>query len=142
MINYFIKKWDKNKDKLENYFRTHNQEEYSSYEAIFKNIIKYVFNDEEYLYKKFNYEEVTVIDYGDYQGTQILVFCKDTYQPDLSETYYTHVYYGSCSGCDTLLAIMNYDWDKKPTDEQVKDYMTLALHMVQHIKRFEEDDYE
>ena len=141
MINYFIKKWDKNKDKLENYFRTHNQEEYGSYSSILENIIKYVFNDGDD-YTEFNYKDVEVIDYGDYQGTQILVFCKDTYQPDLGETYYTHVYYGSCSGCDTLLAIMNYDWDKKPTDEQVEDYMTLALHMVQHIKRFEEDDYE
>jgi hypothetical protein len=46
----------------------------------------------------------------------------------------TDTYYGSCSGCDTLQAISSYD-DDLPNDEQVRDYMMLALHLVQKIKR-------
>ena len=42
--------------------------------------------------------------------------------------------YGSCSGCDTLEGIRHYN-DDKPTEEQVRDYMTLALHIVQGMKR-------
>lgn len=42
-------------------------------------------------------------------------------------------YYGSCSGCDTLLSISQYDWGL-PTDEKVEEYMTLCLHLVQRMK--------
>lgn len=56
------------------------------------------------------------------------------YQPN--DYYFVKVGYGSCSGCDTLEGIRNYE-DGNPTEEQVKDYMTLALHVVQGLKRME-----
>jgi len=46
--------------------------------------------------------------------------------------------YGSCSGCDTLQAIQGYS-DESPSDEQVKDYMELALHIVQGLKKMEDE---
>ena len=52
------------------------------------------------------------------------------YQP--RDYWYVMVYYGSCSGCDTLQAICGYT--DKVTDSQVADYMTLALHILQGIK--------
>ena len=40
--------------------------------------------------------------------------------------------YGSCSGCDTLLSISGYDTEF-PSEEQVNEYMTLSLHLVQRM---------
>ena len=78
------------------------------------------------------------IDHGDYQGTLVYVIADDGYQPD---TYwYVKVGYGSCSGCDTLEAICSFvDCDDKPTSQQVDDYMTLALHIVQGLKKMDSD---
>ena len=41
----------------------------------------------------------------------------------------TYVDYGSCSGCDTLQSIQSFSGDK-PTDSQLKDYMTLCKDLV------------
>jgi len=45
----------------------------------------------------------------------------------------TDTYYGSCSGCDTLQAISDYD-DGRPSELQLKEYMALALHLVQKMR--------
>lgn len=74
---------------------------------------------------------MTVIDNGDYQGTQIFLIPMETYQPSVEDYVYTNTYYGSCSGCDTLQAIQSYDYNELPNEEQIKDYMTLALHLLQ-----------
>jgi hypothetical protein len=58
---------------------------------------------------------MTVIDDGDYQGTQIFIIPTDTYQPSVKDYVMTDTYYGSCSGCDTLQAISGYDY-ALPTD--------------------------
>ena len=55
--------------------------------------------------------------------TQIFLLHIATYQPSVSDYVYTNTYYGSCSGCDTLLAISHYN-DGYPNDKQVEDYMT------------------
>lgn len=137
MIRYFVEAWNENKGRLEDYFRNANQIEYSDYETLLKLVVEKVFNG--YLDIDFN-EEVRTIDYGDYQGTLILTFAMGEYQPSEDETFYTVVSYGSCSGCDTLQAIAEYEWDTKPNEEQLEDYMTLCLHMVQNIKCFGDVD--
>lgn len=75
-------------------------------------------------------DNLTVIDNGDYQGTQIFLIPLDVYQPDPENYVYTHTYYGTCSGCDTLLGINSYD-DDLPDEIQVTEYMILALHLLQ-----------
>ena len=50
-------------------------------------------------------------------------------------------YYGSCSGCDTLLGINEYE-DGLPNEEQVKDYMTLCLHLIQKLKPLTDTEFE
>lgn len=77
---------------------------------------------------------MTVIDDGDYQGTQIFVIPLDTYQPNVTDYIVTNTYYGSCSGCDTLKSINSYDYDELPNEEQIEDYMQLALHLLQKCK--------
>lgn len=79
-------------------------------------------------------DRIVEIDHGDWQGTVVFVVGEAGYQPN---TYwYVRIDYGSCSACDTLQEIQGYD-DNPPTDEQVKKYMTLALHIVQRMKVME-----
>jgi len=126
MIPEIIKQWEENKFKLEEYFKNTKQEGYSSY----KDIVKALF---ECCISEFNVDKMTIIDDGDYQGTQIFIIPKDCYQPSVDDYIVTDTYYGSCSGCDTLQAICAYEYEELPSESQVKDYMTLALHLVQKL---------
>lgn len=140
MIKEFIEKWNKYNKELEEYFKNTEQKEYSEYKDIIKLLFELVINkDEKFKSDRFDTENILVIDDGNYQGTQIFILHKDTYQPSIEEYVYTNTYYGSCSGCDTLLSISSYD-DGLPTEEQVKDYMQLALHLLQRFKYMEEGD--
>ena len=127
MEKEFIRQWDANKHKLEEYFKNTPLEEYRDYEDIVRKIFELSINS------GFNTEKMTVIDDGDYQGTQIFIIPTDTYQPSLEDYVMTDTYYGSCSGCDTLMNIHVYE-DGLPSDEQVKKFMSLALHLVQKLK--------
>ena len=134
MIKEIVNRWEKNKGKL----RAHITKEGKSYkekgyEGLLKDIINIVLNDDkaEFHERDYDAEKMTVIDDGDYQGTLIFIFPYDTYQPMASEYLYTSVGYGSCSGCDT--------WEAAETgDNFVGDMMTLALHMIQSMKRMED----
>ena len=142
MIKEFVDAWNANKDNLENYFRATIQDEYSTYCNILKATIEKVIN----LYLSENarfpmsegltLSNVTEIDDGEYQGTLIFLIPFNTYQPDIEDYIVFSVYYGSCSVCDTLQSIQAMSrtdyWDSLPIEEQVKDYMRLALHMVQN----------
>jgi len=133
MITELVKQWEENKHKLEEYFKTTKQDEYNSYETIVKKVFE-ICLPKATDYNGWDLGKMTVIDDGDYQGTQIFIIPTDTYQPSVEDYVMTDTYYGSCSGCDTLQAISEYDYEL-PTDEQVKEYMTLALHLVQKLKR-------
>lgn len=131
MIKEFVEKWDKYKNDLENYFRNTKQLEYDEYEKIVKILFEKVVNrDLECDRDKFNTEDLVKIDDGEWQGTQIFILHKDSYQPNVEEYVYTSTYYGSCSSCDTLQEISSYDGGL-PDEDQIKDYMTLALHLLQ-----------
>ena len=147
MIKDIIEKWENNKDKLENFFKENNQEVYDDYTKIVKNIIHYIVNEGKNKSDDFglyDIDKIHEINDGDYQGTLIFIIPMDTYQPSLHEYIYTSVYYGSCSGCDTLQSIQygsdNYG-DGKPTKEQVKDYMLLSLNIIQNMRYFKEVEY-
>jgi hypothetical protein len=60
----------------------------------------------------------------------------NTYQPSVEDYVYTNTYYGSCCGCDTLQRISTYD-EEEPNEKQIKDYMELALHLLQKCKMLE-----
>jgi hypothetical protein len=135
MISSIIEQWENNKSKLENYFRTTDQYEYCGYKQIVEKLFELcITNADEHC--GFNIKRMTVIDDGDYQGTKLFIIPKDTYQPSVDDYITTHTYYGSCSGCDTLQSICGYDYGL-PTEEQVKLYMTLALHLVQKLRWLE-----
>ena len=136
MIEAIVKQWDANKHKLEDYFATTKQEDYGDYKDIVVKLFELVITevqDQDGYSEKFDISKMTVIDDGDYQGTTIYIIPKDTYQPSINDYVITDNYYGSCSGCDTLLAISEYE-DDLPNKEQVKEYMTIALHLVQKMR--------
>lgn len=97
-----------------------------SYEELVKIVIEAITNDDNY--GEPDPERIHVIDDGDYQGTLLFIIGAKGYQPH--EYWSVYVGYGSCSGCDTLQGISDYSSDP-PTEEQINDYMSLALHVVQ-----------
>ena len=128
MDKEIIKSWEENKDRIREYISKTEQSKYSSYKSLVKLIIKYVVNTKEKLY---NEKKIRVVDSNGYHGIQIFLVPEIRYE--VFKYLTTCVNYGSCSGCDTLISIQNYGLEI-PSEEQVNDYMTLLLHLVQNIK--------
>ena len=149
MIRILKYKWDKNKDKLREAIKNIQDMSDLSYEKLVKLTFDNIFNIDGGAKYDFtlNTDKITVIDDGDYQGTQLFMIPFDRYQPDSYEYLMTYVWYGSCSGCDTLLGIIDYVHDS-PTDEQIDDLMTLCRDLVMHTIKpymggwFDEKDFE
>lgn len=138
MIQSIIEKWESNKQNLEDRFRLYNKDSGLSYKTIVKLIFENIINTSDDDWDNYDISKMTVIDDGDYQGTQIFIIPKNTYQPSIEDYLVTNTYYGSCSGCDTLEAILSdSDWENESKhfkDSQVTDLMTLSLHLVQKLK--------
>lgn len=134
MITEIIQKWEENKHKLEEYFKTTKQEAYQSYENILRKIFELCINVSDINDENFNLDKLYVIGDDGYSGTIIFIIPINTYSPDLDDYIITNTYYGSCSGCDTLLSISHHNDEVVPNEEQLKEYMTLALHLVQKMK--------
>ena len=131
MILEYVKQWEENKGLLQKSFEDNLPE---SYEDIYKRLFELVVTNPIFGYsKEWNWKTYRLIDDGDYQGHQIFVLASNVYQPSLWDYIFTDVSYGSCSGCDTFEHIK---YSRKSNEEQVKEFMTLALHMVQETKTF------
>lgn len=127
MINEFIKRLFENTKQLENKFRLKHPDDYKE---LVKWVIESITLDEGYNLCP-DPEIIHEINDGNYQGTLVYLIPEKGYQP--STYYYVMIDYGSCSVCDTLGHIEASN-NENP-DQQVKDYMTLALHIVQRIKK-------
>lgn len=133
MIQTFVDRFMAAKPALAAKFAAAHPEDYT---AIVRAVIEVVAAGEEWDWNAPDPERIHLIDDGDYQGTLVFVIGAKGYQP--STYWYVKVGYGSCSGCDTLESIRNYD-SGAPSDSQVSEYMTLALHVVQGLKQMGED---
>lgn len=129
MIQEVVRQWDMNKDNLKRHI-VENKEMYRDmdYEGLVKNVIDIILNggNPPTVYSS---EDLTVIDDGDYQGTMLFAIPARRYQPDETDYIFTYVYYGSCSGCDTLQSVQE-DWD----EDFLEGFMTLSLHLIQKMK--------
>ena len=130
MITEFIDKFQEIKPRLLEQFSDREPDDYSD---IFKQTIKMMFEESEDTYscnsETPDFERITVIDNGDYQGTLVFVVASKSYQP--SDYWATQVNYGSCSGCDTFESYSDYDNPEKSAPEMV----TMALHMIESMKK-------
>lgn len=132
MIEEFVKAWDERKGEIEAKFR---QKEPYQYKDIVQAVVSIL--DDTKTYGAPNANNIHEINDGDYQGTLLYIIPEDTYQPH--NYWYVRVWYGSCSGCDTLEAIReSIPWrdgeEDSQKDNRIKDYMTLALHIIQQLK--------
>lgn len=128
MIKFALRKWNENKGALEQHIRKDKTLNDCTYEYLVKLVVRYIFNGGEE-WEKYDESKITTVDNGDYQGTQLFIIPKDAYQPCENEYLMTFVGYGSCSGCDTLMAIQDWE-EKEPTEQQVSDFMTLCRDLV------------
>jgi len=129
VIKEFVDKFEKGKAALQAEFEKAHPDCYGD---IVKMVIEVLADGSyDHSYESPDPKRIHEIDDGDYQGTLVFVIAGKGYQP--SSYWYVRISYGSCSGCDTLEAIKDYR-DAPPTEEQIKDYMTLALHIVQGLK--------
>lgn len=138
MIQEFVKAWDANKSLLEEHIGKQDQACFN-YALLLKWLIDIVINP--YIEGKLDSNKIHVIDDGDYQGSQLFIVPSTIYQPSPNDYMWTYQYYGSCSGCDLLESIRKYDGGF-PTEMQVKEYMTLELHLLQRCRwMMDEDTY-
>jgi len=129
MIKKFVDQFIQNKEKIESVFRGKHPDDYAE---IVKIVVSFLESDSDYGCP--DPERIHRIDDGDYQGILVFVIASKGYQP--GDYWYVKVAYGSCSGCDTLQAIHDFGSDS-PTEQQVEDYMMLALHIVQQLGKME-----
>lgn len=133
MIKFCRDAWYENKDKLEAVIMMDTKLNTCEYSYLVELVVEYILNPSiEDEWDKFDADNITVVDNGDYQGTELFIIPRKTYQPSESDYLLTYVGYGSCSGCDTLLSIQ--DWvGMVPTESQVKDFMVLCKDLVCNI---------
>ena len=130
MIKEFVKAWDANKSLLEEHIKEQDQADFD-YAFLLKMLIDIVINP--YIEGKLDSANIHVINDGDYQGSQLFIVPSAIYQPTPQDYMWTYQDYGSCSGCDLLESIRGYDGGL-PTEEQVKKYMMLELHLLQRCR--------
>lgn len=124
MIQKFVTRFDEKREDIKAAFKAKAPDNY-------KEIVKVVIEAISTEYGDPDPEKIHLIDDGHYQGTLLFIIPEKGYQPS---TYWSvMVGYGSCSGCDTLESISNYS-SEPPTEQQVNDYFTLALHILQGLK--------
>ena len=135
MLKFCRDAWDKNKDKLKAEIMLDEHINECEYVYLVELIVKHILNPalKEADCCEFDFDEITVIDNGDYQGTLLFMIPEKTYQPDANDYLLTYAYYGSCSGCDTLQRIQGFKFDGFPTESQVNDYMLLCKGLVCNI---------
>ena len=130
MILHYVKQWEERKHLLEQWLTKNEPNSYQDiYETLFRLVVTKPNDDE---YSEWDWKRFVKIDDGSFQGTEIYILCSNVYQPELTDYIFTSVEYGSCSACDT------FQWIEMLQDkeERFKQYMTLALHMVQETKSF------
>jgi len=129
MILNYVKQWEERKHLLEQWL---TKNEPNSYQFIYETLFRLVITRSERGELEWDWKRFRKFDDGTFQGNQIFILCSNVYQPELTDYIFTSVAYGSCSACDT------FQWIEMLQDkeERVKQYMTLALHMVQETKSF------
>ena len=133
MIKFCKDQWDANRERLEEVLKDDTQLNKCDYKYLLSLVVEHILNPGLVNFERgWSAENITVIDNGDYQGTLMFLIPKDCYQPSENEYLLTFASYGSCSGCDTLMGIQDWD-DVKPTEQQLKDYMALCKDLVMNM---------
>ena len=125
MLKYCKDKWSKNEELLRQAL-SFEELDCLGYKDLVKLTVKWILNGGENDFGNWDYNNITCIDNGDYQGTLLYLIPENTYQPAEYQYLMTYVGYGSCSGCDTLQSIQFKDCE-------VSEYMKLCKDIVCNI---------
>ncbi len=134
MIKTIIERFDAKREALLERFRKHPPAVYGD---IVKAVVEAVTTDEACDYWGEDWEvcnldpeRIIEIDHGDdSDGTLLFIIGAKGYLPT---TYWS--VYGSCSACYTFESIRCSSDGDEVTEEQAKDYLTLALQLAQQLK--------
>lgn len=135
-----IEQWEKNKNKFKEILKkavikkTFRYE----YEFLLSIIIKHVINrDRSDTYKDLEYDllynedDITKIQLGHYNGDYLFIVKPEYEYCSVGSLWVTKVFYGSCSGCDEMIAAEYQESDPK---EKVDILMGLSLNIIQEFK--------
>lgn len=127
MLKILLEKWDKNKGLLEEKLRNKPM----NYK--YKDLVKLTF-DTIYNSDKTNYWDkmriVKTVGGKEYSGDYVFLLNFGHDDEKVETMLITYVEYGSCSGCDTLLRIIEWHEGKKPDENQLKDLMLLCKDII------------
>lgn len=129
MLKICKDKWNKNRGKLYDAILNHDLPIH--YIDLVKLSVDCILNDGNDEYFKWDTQNITVIDNGDYQGTLLFMIPEDTYQPSECGYLLTYAGYGSCSGCDSILSITSYE--DEMTDLIAKGLLMLCKDLITNI---------
>ena len=136
MIKYCLGKWNRNSKRLEEVLAADTKLNNCNYKYLVELVVRHILNDDDpdddY---EWDADSITEIDDGDYQGTLLYLIPMDRYQPSENEYLMTYVWYGSCSGCDTLQSIQDWTEDCVPDTKQLRSFMMLCKDLVDHMIR-------
>lgn len=131
MVEEFIDVWNAHKEELRNdVVLLLDSTSYFEYSKLVEILVKFLSSHSEGSWRSPDFNRITEIDDGSYEGTLIYVVgCKGEYP---NNYWATSVEYGSCSGCDTLERILE---SGEARTVKVDGLMTLLLHLVQKFKK-------
>jgi hypothetical protein len=131
MIQTWVERFDSERQALQKQYLTNPPQCYAD---IVKDVIGICAKGKStYEFPNPDADRITVIDHGDYQGTQLFIIAEQGYQP--SHYYAVCVNYGSCSHCDTFCGIADWNDGENPELSRAKQYVDLALHIFQSITK-------
>lgn len=131
MIKYCKDQWNANRERLEKALMGDTHLNDCDYKYLLSLVVTHILNPGPEA-EKWSANDITVIDNGYYDGTLMFLIPKDCYCPSEDEYLLTFINYGSCSGCDMLMAIQAWD-NAPPTETQLKDYMALCKDLVMNM---------
>lgn len=136
MIKYCYDKWAQNQEELRQAIIYNAREiKHCDYKFLVQLVVDHVLNVGKG-YRTWDSKNITVIDNGDYQGTLMFLIPSDSYQPSCDQYLMTYSWYGSCSGCDSLMAAqMDMPWDDEAplTERNISDIMSLCKDLVANM---------
>lgn len=122
MVKEILEEFNEHKNNLKLYFENNSQENYFEWSSFIRKVISISLP---------TFELVKYKERGSYQGEIEYSILKD------NKLYEGETYYGSCSICDSLIAIHHYN-NEKPTEKQVSAYMLLSLELIENLKEVKE----
>lgn len=138
MLKILKEKWNTNEPRLKTEIAKLNKRTLMSWKYIdvVRIAFRYIYQDMEWTDHNLNLSKITEIDNTNYSGTLLYLIPFDGIDPGEWEYLMTYVGHGSCSGCDTLQQIQNYDWDYDEINdeiielEQQKDLLGLCRDII------------